>query len=174
VLLDDVYREAEALMRWSLRLGLDKPQFSTLDRREETASLYAGVSWLTHALEDSDEAEQFERWAVGFWQENGGRVDGGTESGGRRYRHPYLAGRPHPCRWVANATYVAAGGDILTCCESMIDVPRQVVGSIADKTLSQSWSDELLWAYRLPLSIGRPPKGCVGCPYATAARPEFS
>jgi len=172
VLLDDVYHEAEALMRWSLRMGLDMPQFSTLDRRESAQSLYADTPWLTHALEGVGEAEHFELWIDRFWRENMGLVRDSSATAPRRYRHPHIAARPHPCRWVANATYVAAGGDILTCCESMIDVPRQVVGSIADKALSDAWRTELLWAYRLPLTIGRPPRGCVGCPHATPAQPR--
>lgn len=165
VLLDDVYREAEALMRWSLGTGLDMPQFSTLDRRDTAQSLYDSQPWLVHALEGEGEAEAFEAWAQSFWLAAGGQLaDAGPAP--RRYRHPRLLTEPPTCRWITDASYVAVNGEMLTCCESMIDMPRQVVGSLTDRKLSEVWQDDLLWNYRLPLMLGHPPRGCVGCPQA--------
>jgi len=61
---------------------------------------------------------------------------------------------------------VAAGGGCLSCCEQMIDLPRQTFGSLAGATLRELWAGDLLWGYRLPLSLGLLPRGCVGCPKA--------
>lgn len=163
VLLQNPYADAEALMRWSQSTGLDMPQFSTLDQRDAAAELYRGKDWLTHAFEHDAQADDFDRWSVRFWQSIGGDFFEDSASR-RRYRHPHLLPKGEACRWVRDSTYITLGGDVLTCCESMIDSPRQIVGSITQASAAATWQGDLLWSYRLPVTIGKPPPGCVGCP----------
>ena len=70
------------------------------------------------------------------------------------------------CRWAVDATFISASGDMLSCCEQMIDLPRNHQGSLLAKDMKALWQEDLLWRYRLPLSMGLVPKGCNGCNWA--------
>jgi hypothetical protein len=65
-----------------------------------------------------------------------------------------------------DAAFLASSGGCLSCCKQMIDLPRQPFGSLEDGSLRDLWAGDLLWGYRLPLSLGLLPRGCVGCPKA--------
>ena len=163
VLMDQPCLEAEALMQWSLAHNFDMPQFSTLDQRESATVIYAGQSWLVEAFPQPRRAEEFHRWSLDCWSALGGRAPAAS-SHQRRWRHAALAREAQTCRWGRDSTFIALGGDVQTCCESMIDLPRRFVGDVRTQRLSAAWQNDLLWNYRLPLSAGKPPASCIGCP----------
>ncbi len=170
VLLDDSHAVARALQDWSLQIGLDRPQFSALDARDSAASLYGGAEHLTAAFDSDAEAEAFDREMDRRWTELGG--SGPDPRPPRRYRHPGLALDKEICHWALNAAFVTAEGELLRCCESMIDLPRRIEGSLRDMRMTDAWHQDLFWSYRLPLSLGLLPEGCAGCSYAPSpARP---
>ena len=48
----------------------------------------------------------------------------------------------------------------------LTDIPRQRIASVLDRPLASLWNDDLLYQYRLPLSLGFIPTGCQSCDYA--------
>lgn len=171
VLVENAYAEAERLLEYSTRLGLDMPHFSRLDRRDQAATLY-DEGWL-HNDWDGEDSAVFLAWAHARWEELGPHPD--TEShqtmptlaqraGGMR--HALLRPPADVCRWAVDAAFVAATGNALSCCEQMIDVPRLEWGTLREATLADLWTGPLLWGYRLPLTVGVTPSRCVGCSWA--------
>lgn len=163
VLLAQPRVDAEALMRWSFEHGFDMPQFSSLDLRAPATALYAGKDWLKSDVPSED----FDAWSLRFWQDLGGGFDL-APPGPRRWRHPALGDEANNCRWGYDSAYVALGGAMLTCCETMIDLPRTDFATIRDQPMATAWQDDLLWNFRLPMSAGVPPAGCIGCPQLVA------
>ncbi|HEX7181343.1 MAG TPA: radical SAM protein, partial [Thermoanaerobaculia bacterium] len=103
VLIDDAWEEAERLLAYSARLGIEMPHFSCLDARQNAETLYE-QSWL-----ESDWAREggsdLMRWAAERWRELGGapvesRPDAPTladrEAG---FVHPVLEPSADLCRW---------------------------------------------------------------------------
>ena len=170
VLLDDPYAEAERLLRHSSELGLDMPHFSRLDERAAAQALY-DEPWLRGDWPDAA-ADPFVAWCVGRWRELGGREPAPDARASARpslgFRHPTLHPGPDVCRWAVDSCFVAGGGDALSCCEQMIDVPRLEWGSLDEHSLGELWMGPMLWGYRLPLALGLVPPRCVGCSRAPA------
>jgi len=171
VLVDDAFDDANRLLEYSARLGIEMPQFSTLDRRSSAEEFYAAESFdADDGGLTSDESGAFALWVLARWQELGGRPDPPrprpTEVERRHgYRHPGLA-PADLCRWAVDAAFLTGDGAALSCCEQMMDVPRRIFGQVGERTLRDLWGAELLWGYRLPLALGVVPEGCVGCAYA--------
>lgn len=163
VLIDQPWTEAGALMRWSVAHGFDMPQFAMLDPRDNATVNYGEQSWSTRTFAQPEEAEDFERWSLDYWRALGGTCVAAAAPQ-RRWRHSSLGQEAQTCRWGLNSTFIALGGHVQTCCESMIDLPRHFVGSINTQGMAAAWQGDLLWNYRLPLSLGNPPPSCLGCP----------
>lgn len=170
VLIDDPYKEAEALLQVSAKLGIEMPHFSCLDSRGVAKDNYH-EPWMKDEW-SANGSPEFMLWAQNRWNELNNTI---------KNTHPQLSsadreqGFLHPvlqpenlCRWAIDAVFISSSGDLLSCCEQMIDMPRQYRGSLSKKNLQQLWQDELLWSYRLPLSAGIAPKECVGCTWAPA------
>jgi cyclic pyranopterin phosphate synthase len=172
VLLDDPYGEAERLLAYSARVGLDMPHFSCLDPRQSVAESYR-EPWLSGGWTGSDDGALL-AWAAERWRQlapdGHGSADPppgvwpGTAAGG--LLNPALLADTTLCRWAVDAAFLTLDGESLSCCETMIDLPRVTWGSLAEATLAELWTGPLLWGYRLPLALGRLPAGCVGCPQA--------
>jgi pyruvate-formate lyase-activating enzyme len=175
VLIDDAWQEAERLLAYSARLGIEMPHFSCLDARSEAATLYE-QPWLRSDWAEAG-GDDLMRWAEARWRELGGSpvetapavpTPADRAAG---FHHPLLLPPADLCRWAVDAAFVAWGGGCLSCCEQMIDLPRHTFGDLAggeDASLEELWSGDLLWGYRLPLALGFLPRGCVGCPKAPA------
>jgi len=168
VLSGDAYAEAEALMAHSAKLGIDMPHFSQLDARASAVSSYE-PSLLSEPWSDDG---RLMAWAEERWRalsSSGAYADPmpgtwpGTAAAG--VVNPLLVD-PEICRWAIDAAFLTIDGESLSCCETMIDLPRVTWGSLANMTLGELWTGPLLWGYRLPLALGRLPAGCVGCPQA--------
>jgi molybdenum cofactor biosynthesis enzyme MoaA len=171
VLLGDPYGDAEALLAYSARHGLDMPHFSCLDTRAKARSHYR-APWMESAWAEEGGAA-FGHWAEHRWRElTRGRpvpAQSSEPSPAQRavgFVHPSLLPSEDLCRWAVDAAFVSVDGQCLSCCEQMIDLPRLGYGSLESATLAQLWTGALLWGYRLPLSLGAVPSGCVGCPWA--------
>lgn len=167
VLTDDAREEAARLLAYSAALGIDMPHFSCLDQRANVEAVY-DQPWLDSGWARDGGADLL-CWADQRWHELGGApVETAPEEPTPADR---VAGFVHPlarppadlCRWAVDSAFVAAGGGCLSCCEQMIDLPRHPLGSLAGASLRELWGGELLWSYRLPLSLGLVPRGCVGC-----------
>lgn len=177
VLIDEPYAEAERLLAYSARLGLEMPHFSCIDTRANAEAIY-DQPWLQESDDWAAEGgSALMAWAVERWRELApdrpveGSVERSEPSAAERaagFHHPMLMPPPDLCRWAVDATMVAAGGSVLSCCEQMIDLPRQSFGALAGAPLGALWTGDLLWGYRLPLALGLLPRGCVGCPKAPA------
>lgn len=170
VLCSNPFHEAEQLLEYSARLGIAMPHFSTLDTRDEVQLVYQ-QDWLTSPL-SAEQGSVFMAWCAQRWKELGGRPDMSPTSPSpaeRRagYSHPGLVDR-ELCRWAVDAAFVSGDGMALSCCEQMMDIPRHPFGSLTDRTMRALWNGDLLWSYRLPLSLNLVPTGCVGCAYAPA------
>lgn len=180
VLLDEPYLEAERLLSYSARLGLEMPHFSCLDARLDATRRY-GAPWLESPWA-RDGGLTFAVWVEARWREltRGESAPAPPDAGpgpapalrSAGYVHPALAPPPELCRWAIDAAFVTVDGDCLSCCEQMIDLPRAARGSLDDASLGELWQGRLLWSYRLPLSLGRAPQGCAGCAWAPSERPE--
>lgn len=172
VLIDNIYGEAEELLLISARLGLEMPHFSCLDTRSSAKEQYE-EDWLQNDW-SANSSYMFTLWSEARWRELSGeteiRADNIVSNQKRLsgFMNPILDPPPELCRWAIDATFISASGDTLTCCEQMIDVPRNFRGSVLDHPLGDLWQDELLWNYRLPLALGFVPKGCAGCTWAPA------
>lgn len=170
VLIDDAYAEAERLLAFSARLGLEMPHFSCLDTRENAEAMYE-QSWLESEWAREGGGDLM-AWAAQRWRELGGvpaeaLPDEPTPADRQAgFAHPLLRPPADLCRWAVDAAFVASGGGCLSCCEQMIDLPRRMLGSLEHASFPALWSGDLLWSYRLPLSLGLLPRGCVGCPRA--------
>lgn len=176
VLIDDPYEEAEQLLAYSARLGLEMPHFSCLDPREAVQDHYQEAEWLEDEWSEEQGAELL-AWAGRRWTELTGTTDAATNDArdGRpphalRFSHPMLAPPPSLCRWAVDAAYVSLNGDMLSCCEQMMDLPRRPWSSIHDGGLAETWMGDLFWSYRLPLALGHVPRGCAGCTWAPDGR----
>jgi sulfatase maturation enzyme AslB (radical SAM superfamily) len=171
VLLDEPYHDAEALLLYSARLGLEMPHFSCLDARADAMTHYR-EPWLESAWAEGG-GQTFGLWAEARWRELA-REPARPRAPGRRslaqratgFVHPVLAPPSELCRWAVDAAFITIDGDCLSCCEQMIDLPRARRGSLDGALLGELWQDDLLWSYRLPLSLGVAPGGCVGCAWA--------
>lgn len=166
VLIEEPYAEAEELLAYSAKLGLAMPHFSRIDPREPAQGHYQ-EEWLGEGWAGDD---AFPVWAEERWRELGGEELAEAPAAGEddEVLHPAIGPPPGLCRWAVDAAYLTIDGGCLSCCETMIDLPRRSLGSLADATLSELWTGDLLWAYRLPLALGWLPAGCVGCPLAPA------
>lgn len=171
VLIDDPYHEAEALLQVSARLGIEMPHFSCLDSRGVAQENYH-EPWMKDEW-SATESPEFLLWAQNRWNELNTITrqhppaqlsPADLEQG---FIHPLLPPE-NLCRWAIDAVFISSSGDLLSCCEQMIDMPRQYRGSLLKKSLRELWQDELLWNYRLPLSAGVAPQACVGCTWAPA------
>ena len=171
VLVEDVYAEAERLLQYSARLGLDMPHFSSLDGRDQAQALY-DESWLRDDW-NGQRSSAFLAWSHQRWAQLGPhphtpprpRTPGLAQRTGG-VRHVLLRPPADVCRWAVDAAFIAATGSALSCCEQMIDIPRLEWGSLRERTLTDLWTDALLWGYRLPLTLGVTPAGCAGCSWA--------
>jgi sulfatase maturation enzyme AslB (radical SAM superfamily) len=169
VLLEDPAAEAERILSYSARLGLEMPHFSRLDSRAAAGGFYE-QSWLRDPFDDSTPSTAFVAWVEDRWKELGGAEDARPARPENDlpvvgYRHPLL--RPQDlCRWAVDAAFLAGNGRALACCEQMIDRPRIEWGSLETQSLADLWNGSLLWGYRLPLSLGLVPRACVGCSWA--------
>jgi beta-N-acetylhexosaminidase len=167
VLLDRVYEEADALLRYSARIGIGMPHFSRLDARTRARSRYR-EEWLQDRWEQGD--DEFAAWAAARWRELGGECREPTLplTPDHEIVHPLAAPPAGLCRWAVDAAFITIDGDCLSCCETMIDLPRRPFAHLHEQNLEELWTGPLLWAYRLPLALGLLPDGCVGCPHAPA------
>jgi molybdenum cofactor biosynthesis enzyme MoaA len=170
VLIDEPYNEADALMKVSARLGIEMPHFSCLDSRGNAKENYH-ESWMKDEW-SATESPEFLLWAQNRWQELNSAKQNVLSQHPSPHReddfiHPVLQPE-NLCRWAIDAVFISSSGDLLSCCEQMIDMPRQYRGSLMKKNLSELWQDDLLWNYRLPLSAGVAPQACVGCNWAPA------
>lgn len=171
VLIDEPYNEAEALLQASAKLGIEMPHFSCLDNRGVAKENYH-ESWLKDEW-SADGSPEFLHWVQSRWQAlntaNKPPAPAQLSPAHREqgFIHPLLQPE-NLCRWAVDAVFISSSGDLLSCCEQMIDIPRPYRGSLLNKHLSQLWQDELLWTYRLPLSAGVAPQACVGCTWAPA------
>jgi pyruvate-formate lyase-activating enzyme len=175
VLIDDPWNEAERLLAYSARLGIEMPHFSCLDARSEAAVLYE-QPWLRSDWAETGGGDLMS-WAEARWRELGGApvetapAEPTPADRAAGFHHPLLLPSADLCRWAVDAAFVAWGGGCLSCCEQMIDLPRHTFGDLAgaeDSSLEALWRGDLLWGYRLPLALGLLPRGCVGCPKAPA------
>lgn len=170
VLLEDPYEEAERLLAYSAKLGIDMPHLSQLDSRANAASSYEST-WLENGW--NDDGTLLDRVAA-RWRElvPGGGAFSDPQPGqwpatpAAGFVHPMLLSDPTLCRWAVDAAFLTLDGEALSCCETMIDLPRVTWGSLGDATMGELWTGPLLWGYRLPLALGRLPAGCIGCPQA--------
>jgi|GEM_PF-6653935 len=175
VLIDNPYEEAEGLLQLSARLGIAMPHFSCLDNRSTAKEQYDD-SWLQDDWSDNGGAE-LAAWAQKRWRDlTAANAETGTGQGFQpKASNEFMdaSGQPpHLCRWAVDAAFVSATGEMLPCCEQMIDIPRNYHGSLLQKDLRALWQDELLWGYRLPLAAGLVPAGCAGCVWAPAHHAE--
>jgi organic radical activating enzyme len=175
VLLDQPYADAEPLLEYSARLGLDMPHFSCLDSRGSAKAMY-DQPWL-HDDWSSEGSPVFLTWARARWAELGPHREPppahlpptlAQRTGG--VTHPLLRPPADVCRWAVDAAFIAASGGALSCCEQMIDVPRVEWGTLRTMRLADLWTGPLLWGYRLPLTLGVTPAPCVGCSWAPRDR----
>jgi hypothetical protein len=90
------------------------------------------------------------------------------------FYHPLLGPETELCRWVEDACFITIDGSLLSCCESMIDVPRQPLATLEEAPLTELWQYQLLWNYRLPLTLGLLPPFCDGCEQAPVNGVPFS
>lgn len=170
VLVEEPYEEAERLLEYSAKLGIDMPHLSQLDSRANATSTYES-QWLGEGW--SDDGHLLE-WAARRWRElvPGGQAFSDPDPGqwpatpAAGFVHPMLLSDPSLCRWAVDAAFLTLDGEALSCCETMIDLPRKTWGSLGEATMGELWTGPLLWGYRLPLALGRLPAGCVGCPQA--------
>ena len=175
VLIDHPYEEAEGLLQLSARLGIEMPHFSCLDNRSTAKEQYDD-DWLQDDW-SAEGSNDFTTWASRRWAELNASPGMQTQQGFQANRintgftNPAL--QPQDlCRWAIDAAFISSTGNMLPCCEQMIDIPRQYRGSILEKDLSNLWQDDLLWGYRLPLSAGVVPTGCAGCTWAPVHHAE--
>jgi hypothetical protein len=77
------------------------------------------------------------------------------------------------CDWVLDSAFIGGDGFCIPCCEQMGDIPRLPIGSILEKPLARLWNEDLLYAYRLPLSLGLIPANCQGCDEAPVGGRPF-
>ena len=169
VLLDESpYEEADRLLKFCAEHRLDKPRFSSLDRRKNTVDRYAADLELRGWPVES--AASVAAWVDRRWTELNGELPGiqvpPSDKGELPWVHPDLQPDTDLCIWVHDVAYIGGDGSCIACCQQMGDLPRPHLGSVFEKTLSRLWNDELLYAYRLPLSLGLVPMRCEGCSYA--------
>ncbi len=170
VLTDDHYSEAERFLIYSAKLGLEMPHFSCLDTRREAQKNYS-QDWLQNNWGTNGSAV-FSVWAQTRWDQlshSGGDLPNPYPAPSDRiagYISPSLLPNQDLCRWIIDAAFISIDGSSLACCEQMIDVPRRLWGKVQASSLRELWNGELLWGYRLPLSLGYVPTGCIGCPWA--------
>ena len=173
VLVDEPYGEAERLMAYSAKLGLEMPHFSCLDSRDAAQQSYG--QRLLDSNWAQDGAVTFSIWANARWRElapqpalerSHPKPTQAERAAG--FMNPILSPPPSLCRWAVDAAFISSTGECLSCCEQMIDIPRRLWGSLASFSLGELWTNELFWGYRLPLSLNCIPIGCVGCSWAPA------
>jgi molybdenum cofactor biosynthesis enzyme MoaA len=132
VLVDNPYDEAEALLSESARLGLEMPHFSCLDTRNSAQQVYKD-DWLKDNWSNSGSME-FTLWAETRWQELTikYKTDHPSFQSGKEkikmFMNPILSPPPDQCRWSIDAAFISVTGDLLACCEQMIDLPRNYQG----------------------------------------------
>ena len=178
VITGDPYAEAGPLIEYSARLGLDLPIFTPLDGRQTSHDLYK-PDWLKATLSENA-FTAFYTWVVKRWCELGGSVAVPSRMK-RLHERPLTAARraegfhhsaleEYPalwlCKWAVDKCYIASGGAMLTCCNAMTDMPRTGIADLGRAPLREIWTDDLLWAYRLPLALELLPRGCIGCDQA--------
>lgn len=161
VLEEDPRAEAEQILAFSAQHRLDRPKFSTLDPRRVALTRYqrglGPTDWEPGAL------NTLSGWLKHRWTELGGTTPTPTTRHPLPWIHPSLQGEFDVCDWVLDSAYIGGDGFCIPCCEQMGDIPRLRIGSLLDKPLARLWNDELLYAYRLPLSLGLIPTNCQGC-----------
>ena len=169
VLLDDSpYEEADRLLRFCAEHRLDKPKFSSLDRRTTTVDRYAEDLELRDWPVES--IVTVAAWVDQRWTELNGPVTADQRPASDKvdlpWVHPALQPDDDLCIWVHDVAYIGGDGFCIPCCQQMGDLPRPRLGSVYDKPLTALWNEDLLYAYRLPLSVGLVPVSCEGCSYA--------
>lgn len=193
VLVDDPLATAVRLMDYAHRLGLAKPHFMRLDGRASAVDGYDD----TWADAQSDGAARPGLADDGVWRALQTDIDTywrGLSKKGARVDAPSPADQASPasiaseppveiqsrvlsddldlCGWAREKAMIAIDGDALSCCETMIDLPRRHFGGLREMSMRELWGGPLFWGVRLPLSLGLAPSGCVGCAQAPAgARP---
>ncbi len=168
LLAENPYDEANRILIFSAEHGLDKPRFATLDRRRVATARYEKHlqvrEWATQS------ADTISRWVNRRWTElKGTKLNEETARPDEQslpWVHRRLRQDLDVCDWVIEAVYVGGDGFCIPCCQQMGDLPRPRIASIFNKPLSRLWNDELLYAYRLPLSLGLIPARCQGCNHA--------
>jgi len=179
VVTDDPFGQAEPLIDYSMRHGLDFPVITPLDPREVSLGLY-DADQLEVSRTTAAEFKTFYTWIVKRWLALGGsisvadrmkplherpvtparRAEGFHHSGLENYPSLWL------CRWAIDKCYIAGDGSLLPCCNAMTDIPRRALADLRHQTLREIWGRDLLWAYRLPLALDLLPPGCLGCDQA--------
>ena len=178
VVFDHPYSQAEPLLQYSARLGLEMPHFSCLDSRGSATAIYE-EQWLRDDW-SSQGSPTFLDWARARREElspyeerpPARRSPTLPQRAGGIY-HPVLRPPADVCRWAIDAAFIAASGGLLSCCEQMIDFPRVQWGTLSTTSLADLWTGPLLWGYRLPLTLGLPPTPCVGCSWAPRGQPAL-
>ena len=174
LLAEEPYAEADRILRFSAEHGLEKPRFSTLDRRRAATDRYNGNlqvrDWVTQT------ADTVASWIDQRWTELTGEPLNEEPATAEQVLLPWINPRLREdldvCDWAVAAAYIGGDGYCIPCCQQMGDLPRPQIASIFKKPLSRLWNDELLYAYRLPLSLGIVPARCEGCNYAPAREPN--
>ena len=168
VLLDDPYRDAEGILKFSAEHGLDRPHFNGLDQRPVAIHDYAVD--LRDAKSPAASEATIAAWADRRWNELTGASWPPESPAVTRHELPWLHPHLHDdfdvCRWVLHSAYVGGDGFCIPCCEQLTDLPCQRIASVLERPIAQLWNDELLYAYRLPLALGLIPPSCEGCDYA--------
>jgi MoaA/NifB/PqqE/SkfB family radical SAM enzyme len=179
VVTDDAYGQAEPLIEYSARLGLDLPIFTPLDSREAARDIYDRQLREGGCMMAS-EFDAFYTWVVRRWIQFGGsvkvpirmqRLDERPVTPARRaegFHHSALEDYPALwlCNWAIDKCYIANDGSMLSCCNAMTDMPRRPLANLGRHSLREVWGGDLLWAYRLPLALDLLPSGCLGCDQA--------
>jgi hypothetical protein len=116
----------------------------------------------------SESAESVASWIDRRWADLTGASENTPppELDSLPWIHPCLRDDLDVCSWVVDAAYIGGDGFCIPCCQQMGDLPRPQIASIFDRPLGALWNDELLYAYRLPLSLGWLPSHCQGCSQA--------
>ena len=166
VLDDDPRAEAERILAFSAEHHLDRPKFSTLDPRRVATSRYQPGLGLTEW--HPAELRTLSDWLKDRWAQLGGAIPTPKEQHPLPWIHPPMQEEFDVCDWVLDSAFIGGDGFCIPCCEQIGDIPRPRLGSIFDKPLARLWNEDLLYAYRLPLSLGLIPPNCQGCDEAPA------
>ena len=163
---NDPYKQAEEILTFSAQHQLDRPAFNLLDSREASAAHYQfGLEPKEWAVKSRKAVLDWikQRWAQ-LTNNSNGATSPSQDDGALPWTHRHLEEELNDaCDWAVESAYVGGDGYCIACCEQIGDLPRPRIASIFEKSLASLWNDELLYAHRLPLSLGLIPPNCQGC-----------